>query len=172
MAVVSDLNMSYPFSQEDFNRANREWGCNCGPSALAFALQLPLDSVRAHIPDFDRRRYTSPTMMKQALASLGVGFEQVMHMFWSDAPTLTRIQFTGPWTQPGSNPRWAYRHTHWIVCWKHLFDDMLFDCNGGINTIEQWQRDVLPHLLPKRSYGWCPTHCWKIARPSKEAGHA
>lgn len=51
-------------------------------------------------------------------------------------------------------------------------DDMLFDCNGGINTIEQWQRDVLPHLLPKRSYGWCPTHCWKIARPSKEAGHA
>lgn len=66
--------LSYPFSAEDFVRANNAWGANCGPAALAFALHTHIDAVRSAIPDFERRRYTSPTMMKHALTTLGVPF--------------------------------------------------------------------------------------------------
>lgn len=38
--------MTYPFTEDEMYAAAREWGCNCGPSALAFALQVPLDRVR------------------------------------------------------------------------------------------------------------------------------
>src|SRR5688572_16319757 len=113
--------MNYPFTEQDMERAAAEWGCNCGPSAMAFAIQQPLDVARHAIPEFETKRYTSPSMMKLALHSLKFGFMRVMQpsigkMFY-DQPAVVRIQWTGPWTMPGSNGKWAYNYTHWIATW-------------------------------------------------------
>jgi len=170
------------------NRATDEWGCNCGPSALAFAARLSLDSVRPAIPDFDARRYTSPTMMKLALAHLslpitnvrltdgqnGRALEAVLALF-GEAIGLIRIQWTGPWTAKGMNPRWAYRQSHWIAGWNrprgNHFEALVFDCNGGIRTLESWEKEIVPILtegIPRADGGWYPTHVWRITQPSRE----
>ena len=62
---------TYPFTEQEMQAAYDEWNCNCGPSELAFALQIGLDDVRGKIPDFEAKGYTSPTMMKAGLANLG-----------------------------------------------------------------------------------------------------
>lgn len=74
--------IDYPFTEEELEAAADEWGCNCGPSALAFALQKPLEEVRYAIPDFEQKGYTSPTMIRIAGRSgavdargIGVGAE-------------------------------------------------------------------------------------------------
>lgn len=162
----------YPFTQEEFERAAAEWGCNCGPSALAFALRQGLGVARWAIPDFERKGYTSPTMMKAALVNLEARFVPVstpsLNAMYSDVWALVRIQFTGPWTAPGANARWAYTHTHWVCTWAigcrpHI--PMIFDCNGGAMLAADWEHDVVPHLIPKRGDGgWYPTHIWRLPR--------
>lgn len=157
--------MNYPFTQAEFEAASEAWGCNCGPSALAFALQMTLDRVRTAIPDFEAKKYTSPSMMKASLQNLG-------HFYTSVAPTLSpsktalvRVQWTGPWTDAGANPRWAYRQTHWVCCYPQKLETFVFDCNGGVMSLSQWEKDIAPILakLSPRGYGgWFPTHTWII----------
>jgi len=65
------------FDQRDFEQANAEWGCNCGPSALAAALGITLDRAHELIPEFDDRRYTSPRMMKDALQLADVQMREI-----------------------------------------------------------------------------------------------
>lgn len=162
--------MNYPFTEEEFRQAAVEWGCNCGPSALAFFLQTKLEAVRGAIPDFEAKRFTSPTMMKAALRNMGkqfteYSFPRVVAAMFGDKPALVRIQFCGPWTEPGANPRWAYRHTHWIVAWKDGRTPTIFDCNGGLQTFTKWKTDILPLLIGSisRSNGeWFPTHIWRL----------
>lgn len=167
--------LKYPFTEQEMQTAAMDWGCNCGPSALAFVLQKPLDSARYAIRDFDKKRYTSPTMMKQALEELAVQFTPVVrskvdrdHMF-SQWPALVRLQWTGPWTQPGVNPKAAYWHTHWIATWLdgsalEPGAPLVFDCNGGVRHVEDWEENIVPLLLPKRGdKKWHPTHIWRIA---------
>lgn len=179
--------MSSPFSQEDFLAANREWGANCGPAALAFALNVPINSVRGAIPRFESVKYTSPSMMKSALNHLGVAFDRVMHA-GHECPTptdvcdsehiaLVRVLWCGPWDQPGMNPRWAYQYTHWIAAWCEWRGDampltsrpprhgMVFDCNGGVRTFPDWQQTIVPILTGsiRRATGdWRPTHVWRL----------
>jgi len=161
--------MDYPFTQDELNTAVDTWGCNCGPSALAFALQRPLCDARHSIPDFEVKRYTSPTMMKQALALLRVAVtgvsvpsKELMFDYW---PALVRIQWTGPWTAPGGNPKWAYWHTHWITTWIQEKQNLIFDCNGGAQLFAGWTHDTVPLLIPKRGDGgWRPTHIWRIKK--------
>lgn len=154
----------YPFTEKQAEDAFNEWGCNCGPTALAFALQIGLDEVRHAIPEFDEKRYTSPTMMKAALANLGKTFRQgaktINGMFATDI-AIVRIQWTGPWTAPGANPKWAYHQTHWIAAWE---TDLVFDCNGGIRRLPSWEKEVVPALLAQNKRadgGWLPTHVWR-----------
>lgn len=166
------MKLGYPFSEADAEAATNEWGCNCGPAALAFALQVGLDAVRPLIPDFDAKRYTSPSMMAAALDASGRRWSRTLdnggshQMFSQDYPTLVRIQWTGPWTAPGSNPRWAYRQTHWICAWADGDCSMIFDINGGIRTLQSWEVDVVPPLLAscvkRADGGWHSTHCWPV----------
>jgi hypothetical protein len=51
---------TYTFTQDEVRIAHEQWGCNCGPAAMAFALQIGLEPVRHAIPLFAERRYTSP----------------------------------------------------------------------------------------------------------------
>lgn len=162
--------LDYPFSSADLEAASKEWGCNCGPSALAFALQLTLDTVRGAIPEFERKRYTSPSMMRAALDALRLRpFEAVSNPtvddMFRETPALVRIQWSGPWTKPGSNPRWGYWYTHWIATWMDGPVRMIFDCNGGMFSPEEWESEIVPMLtsLHKRADGgWYPTHVWRL----------
>lgn len=178
----------YPFTEAEFQAAAQAWGCNCGPAALAYAMGLKLDAVRRAIPEFETKRYTSPTMMKQALAALdrqwvnipmeprapitlkGPDKAAFFQAMFDPAPAIVRIQFCGPWTAVGMNPRWAYTHTHWIVTACDAAIDLhqkVFDCNGGVRSFASWQVAVLPHLIPERGDGkWYPTHVWRIAEKS------
>ncbi len=165
--------MRYTFDEEEMAAAAKAWGCNCGPSALAFALQIGLDPVHKAMPEFDARGYTSPTMMKAAIDRLGWGMlpvadPQIEHMCGRDV-RLVRIQWAGPWTAPGMNPRWAYGQTHWIATYP---TELVFDCNCGSVTLEKWIREVVPHITShiKRANGqWFPTHVWRIS-PRRRVG--
>lgn len=192
----------YPFTQEEAIAAHREWGCNCGPSALAFALQIGLDQVRPLIPGFDEKRYTNGTMMRMALIRAGqdvtmivppkrdpdfsdtrpltteviprvlagltanaVKLVTTIHtLMFHERMALVRIQWTGRWTEPGANKLWALRHTHWIATWKYQDCPLLFDCNGGVNNVEQWQEEIVPLLTNYEGAdgGWWPTHIWRF----------
>lgn len=175
------MSYTYPFTEVDMYRAAEEWGCNCGPAALAFALQIPLSKVRGVIPGFEDKGHTTPTMMKAALQKVGQQFseapaDQHQPMF-NERIALVRIQFTGPWTAPGANPRWAYRHTHWIATWHHtpvrgspdVYSPawgMVFDCNGGIDIFSSWQTTILPKLtanIKRADGGYFPTHIWRFS---------
>lgn len=165
--------LTYPFTEADAQRAYDEWGCNCGPSALAFALQVPLEAMRHLIPNFDERRYTSPTMMKAALRAARVAFQdcpltrgEMFHFSLRGVvPALVRVQWTGPWTEPGANPKWAYRYTHWITAYTDGVRHLVFDVNGGARTMKSWETEIVPSLIesiPRASGGWFLTHIWRL----------
>jgi hypothetical protein len=165
------IGLKYPFTQEEFKQAADEWGCNCGPSSLAFALQSPLDRARSQIPGFDEKRYTSPAMMRQALDRLAVAFNDVQppsvdEMWDMRRYSLVRIQWAGPWTEPGANPKWAYRQTHWIATTPlSLLDHSIFDCNAGIVSWDLWTMMTVPFILkhvPRANGKWWPTHIWRL----------
>lgn len=162
--------ITYPFTEEDSRAAFDAWGANCGPNALAFALQVPLAKVRLLIPEFEEKRYTSPTMMKAALANAGASFRSITptdkaSMFQWDT-SLVRVQWCGPWTAPGANPRWAYRQTHWIATYMiERQAPMVFDCNGGIRGYQSWASEIVPLILehyPRANGEWFPTHIWRL----------
>src|SRR5690349_12765528 len=116
----------YPFTEQEFQTAAMDWGCNCGPSALAFAARCSLDRARTAIEGFDEKRYTSPSMMRAALGKLGATFRVVRpvnkaSLCGENRFDLVRVQWLGPWTAPGANPRWAYRYTHWVVMWGNEY---------------------------------------------------
>lgn len=162
--------MNYPFTEEEARVAYDEWGCNCGPTALAFALQTSLDVTRRLIADFDQKRYTSPAMMLDALIASGRQWRDIRPVdtsrMFQVGPSLVRIQWTGPWTQPGANPKWAYRQTHWITTFLvERQAAMVFDVNGGIMGFQRWQSEIVPLILksyPRSDGGWHPTHIWTI----------
>lgn len=170
--------MNYPFTALEAREAYAEWGCNCGPTSLAFVLQRHLRDIRCAIPDFENRRYTSPSMMRAALDSLEVphipvGFRCPPKMFQRE-PSLVRIQWTGPWTAPGANPKWAYRQTHWIATFLD-HGEKVFDCNVGIVDFEAWKLVTVPELtkLYKRADGgWFPTHIWRILNHANYKGNS
>lgn len=165
---------TYTFSEQDAQEAHGEWDCNCGPTALAFALQTSLQHVRPLLRGFDQKRYTNPTMMKGALEAVNRKFINVRppdrERMFDEHPmkgrmSLVRIQWAGPWTAPGASPRWAYRQTHWITTWTERGVPLLFDCNGGIRGIVTWEDEIVPVLtgeIDRADGDWFPTHIWKL----------
>lgn len=181
------MTYDYPFTEEESQAAYDCWGANCGPNSLAFALQVKLEAVRHAIPGFEEKLYTSPTMMKAALANLKTPFVPILSpnkdgilepaAMFHETISLVRIQWTGPWTKPGANAKWAYRQTHWIATWatreagdflelkRTTIGLFVFDCNGGICSFKSWQEEIVPALTaayPRADGGWFPTHVWRI----------
>lgn len=165
-----------PYTIQEFLAAHDSWGCNCGPGALATMLSLKPDDVRAHIPRFDERRYTNPTMMAAALRSLKLPFTECKD--WTDNYTsprpladygLVRIQWEGPWTDHGVPIAARYRKTHWIgsMLWQKA--NWIFDINRGWLLRPQWETETVPALCAeiKRATGkWHPTHRWELTFPN------
>lgn len=166
------------FTVEDADRAYDEWGANCGPGAIAAICGLTLDDLRPHMVDFERKHYTNPTLMWQVLRSIGVRFSyRGGHLGCENWPQygLARIQWEGPWTEPGVPVRAAYRHTHWVgACTVDAGNVGVFDINAigngtGWTNASEWVGKVVPYILeecvPRANGRWYITHVVEVERP-------
>lgn len=172
------------FDHDDAQRAAEDWGCNCGPAALAASLGCGLGEVRKAVESvgFAQKRYTNPSMMKAAIRAMGAQVTAEHRAgdgsYHKEFPArgLARIQWTGPWTQPGANVRWMYRQTHWVAAWR-IYEDrvsvplanwhtLLFDINAGQVWLADWAEKVVPRILkecvPRADGGWFITHSWEV----------
>ena len=162
--------MIYTFSEHDSEYAFRTWRANCGPNALAFALQIHLDAVRGKIPGFETKHYTSPMMMRAALQNFRRPYEIVTKPTFSDMfssrVALVRLQWSGPWIVDGKPQKWAARQTHWIVSYRDESGaDLVFDVNGGIRSYRSWKEEIVPPLtrcVPRCDGGWYPANVWRL----------
>lgn len=171
------------FTPEDAVRAYEDWGCNCGPSALAAIAGLTLDEVRPHMGDFESKGYTNPTLMFFALESVGRMVRirsiarNVAHLEWPHYG-LARIQWEGPWTRAGVPVRARYRHTHWVGAARRNGEVGIYDINAmgngsGWCRLSDWEQVIVPHILaecvPRASGGWHITHTIEVERPEASA---
>lgn len=167
-------NPAYSFTAEEARQAHDSWGCNCGPSALATILGITLDQVRTAVElvGFAEKRYTSPSMMEAAIGNAGGSLWQRNYLTAvrdQNFPNcgLARIQWTGPWEADGANPKWRYRQTHWVASWRHDHLISIFDVNGGIRSIADWKKEIVPLIVasvPRADGGWYVTHSWEVER--------
>lgn len=144
-----------------------EWLFNCGPAALFAILGKTPEEVRPHLLDFEQKGYTNPTLMFRILDGLGINYRRIdVHReeYWPRWG-LSRIQWEGPWTQPGVPIKARYRQTHWVgSCYCGSW--MIFDVNamnvGGWINDEAWKTIMVPWILkecvPRASGGWHVTH--------------
>lgn len=141
------------FTPPDAIEAHEAWGANCGPCALAAMLGVPVADVRQHFPGItERGGWCNPTQMRAALTSAGRRFT-VVHQPGRCDPrvpaAMVLVQFTGPWTAADANPRWAYRHTHWIAVRSgHGGRQWVYDVNAdGWTTLADWGRVTAAELV-------------------------
>jgi hypothetical protein len=169
------------FSQDDLLRANADWGCNCGPAALAFAVERSLDDVRTAVMDagFAEKRRTTPTLMQRSLEHLRVRTFAIkppvrtneggldVETLFNPVVAIVRVQWTGAWTKRGAPVRVLYQHTHWIATWSERGVPLVFDVNGGVQSMHEWESQTVPAILEQHKGsdgGWFPTHVWRIAK--------
>lgn len=162
------------FTQDEANAAGDAWGFNCGPAALCAVLGLTPDEVRPHLGDFERKQYTNPRLMFAALRRLGVRFKVAGAAGVSPpGPAwprigLVRIQWGGPWCQPGVPIPARYRQTHWVACLNEFdVSRLVFDVNGcGWGRFDKWRDVLVPWLIreavPRGDGTWWPTHAVEV----------
>jgi hypothetical protein len=163
-----------PFTRDDFDRANAEWGANCGPGAVAAIMGMTLDEVRPHMGDFERKHYTNPSLMNAVLRSIGRPWRKIGAVWPSYG--LVRVQWEGPWTAPGVPMRARYRYTHWIGCYVGYASVGIFDINAMANgtgwcSRDDWAESIVPYILkqyPRASGAWHITHGIEVDRSGKK----
>lgn len=174
------------FTLDDAQKASDEWRFNCGPGALCAMLDMTPDELRPHMLDFEEKGYTNPTLMTGVLDRLGVTYRQVYRSdeaFPTFEPpwhkfSLVRIQWDGPWTNPGVPMRARYRQTHWVGCRNTRGFVSIFDvnamCVGGWLPFQEWAFQLVPWLIrecvPKGSGKWWPTHGLEILSGRRGCG--
>ena len=145
------------FSATDMEQANESWGANCGPGAVAAICGLTLDEVKLRFvaEGFIDKRYTNPSMMYGVLQSIE---RATGTMTWyragKDWPRwgLARIQWEGPWTEPGVPMRARYRYTHWVGAARGANGIGVFDINAMANgsgwcSQADWIHNIVPWIL-------------------------
>lgn len=172
---------------ENCEAAWKEWGMNCGPGALCAVLNMTPEEIRPHLGDFEKKKYTNPTLMFQVLQSIGVKYRVVFKQlgavtreqasFGIKPPKypdfgLVRVQWDGRWCDEGVPVAARYRHTHWIGFDKRtdrtgrVFDINAVAYDGGWMSYATWAVHfldwLLPQIEPKGGGGWWPTHCLEI----------
>ena len=166
------------FTLEDADRAHDEWGENCGPGAIAAVMGLTLDELRPHMGDFEQKRYTNPTLMWDVLNRLGVKWRASRpspptNAAWPNYG-LARIQWEGPWTEPGVPMRARYRFTHWVGVARGnahretnigIFDINCMNNGSGWVALKDWSDVIVPAILklyPRANGRWHITHAVEI----------
>ena len=158
---------------QDQERAASEWGANCGPGSIAAMTGVALDDLRPKMGDFEAKRYTNPTLMWGTLNRLGIRWYKLEAPLTWPKWGLARIQWHGPWTDPGVPARVAYRHTHWVGSCVAKSGVGVFDINAlnngsGWCSLKDWSETLVPWLLsecePKADGRWSLTHAVEIDR--------
>lgn len=182
------LQPDYPYERKEIDSAAEEWGLNCGPAALCTMLSLHPNDVRPFIPDFEKKRFTSPTMMKEALLSLSIGWREALpsevwmmvnernkpiYPVHSQLRTetfppygLVRIQFEGPWLKPEVPIKARYCFTHWVGAMVFENQLYIFDVNSGWTSYGTWRDETMVALcasVKRCTGGWHCTHRWQLA---------
>lgn len=161
------------FTLEDARRASQEWGANCGPGAIAAVMNMTLDEVRPFLGDFETKRYTNPTLMRETLGRIGRQYFYLKPPLTWPQYGLARIQWHGPWMQEGVPIGARYRKTHWVASWRTakrgigIFDINAMDAGGWI-SLEHWGNTLVPWLLkeavPYADGKWSITHAIEVSR--------
>lgn len=165
------------FNALELQRANADWGCNCGPSAFAACCHLTLPQARGYCATFKAKGHMNATDMHGALYAARMkmvteladgGTEQDVYPVHG----LCLVQFSGPWINSPKNPKWQYVHTHWIAS-KWLVDQRwIFDCNAlAWLPQSEWLDRIVPLLVasdPLRDGDFWLKHSWEIR---KDAGN-
>lgn len=170
MNAVAERPAPIRFDGDAAQHAGDEWGFNCGPGSIAAILDLTPAEVRPHLGDFEKKRYTNPTLMFEILNRIGAKWKK-REKVWPRYG-LVRVQWEGPWTAPGAPMMARYRHTHWVGAQRfgRAADIWVFDINaayfGGWIPFAEWSNQLVPWLLnecePKASGKWHITHArWK-----------
>jgi hypothetical protein len=106
--------LTLPFTGAESEAAFEEWRATCGPHAIAAATGISLDEVRESLSDY--RGFMSPTQVEASLTVLGLPFRRTAHLRTKAlCGGLNRIQWEGPWLNPGVPAAVAYKHTHWVA---------------------------------------------------------
>lgn len=180
------------FTETEALIAGQDWGCNCGPGAIAAVCGLSLADLRPLLHDFENKYYTNPSLMWKVLKTIGVAHQITLNdpngtrrggKESLPAYGLARIQWDGPWTWAGVPIRVRYRHSHWIGYSRQgreqgvLFDDEphVFDINaisvGGWIPYAEWADELVPWLLkqcePEADGLWHVTHAVEITLEGK-----
>lgn len=146
------------FTSEESETANREWKASCGPHTLAAVLGKTLDQVRPHLGDY--RGWMNPTQIGEALLSMGQRYTltkglRTPHL----CDGINRIQWVGPWLNPGVHPAAAYAHTHWVA----QFDSYIY-CTAsdptGWQPVKRWRDNE--EIFMNEFY---VTHHYRMERP-------
>lgn len=164
--------MALRFTLEDAQRASQDWGANCGPGAIAAIMGMTLDEVRPYLGDFEKKRYTNPTLMNEILKRIGRFHSPLKTLSWPQHG-LARIQWHGPWMAAGVPIGARYRQTHWVAS-RHSDRNGIgiFDINamesGGWISLENWAGTLVPWLLkeavPRADGKWSITHAIEVSR--------
>ena len=153
------------FTPADLEAA-QVWKCSCGHASLAAIAGMTLPEARGC---FDQLvGYVNPSMMYDALERACLRFKGYAlggRTTKLDFPRfgLARIQWDGPWTEPGVPIAARYVHTHWIATDRRQFPCDVFDINwmdrGGWCAKSQWFEiaDKIIASIP-RADGWYVTH--------------
>lgn len=160
------LPLCMEFTYADSVKAYESWGANCGPNAIAAMCGMTLDQVRPHLGDFESKRYTNPTLMWEALHSIGAGH------YLNRPPQfprygLARIQWHGPWMNEGVPIAARYRQTHWVGSCKMtngrtgIYDVNCMNNGLGWVSLEDWEQVIVPAIVsntPRADGKWSVTH--------------
>jgi hypothetical protein len=165
------------FTYDEAEKAAEEWGFNCGPAAIAAICGLSIAALRPNLGDFESKRYTNPTLMFQILERLGVNYQSRMGTppaacQWPNYG-LARIQWEGPWMQPGVPMAARYRYTHWVGCYMAgagnvgVFEVNCLNNGTGWVSLANWMQITVPFIVRAchpRAYGsWHITHAIEVA---------
>ena len=159
------------FTLVDAEKAHEGWGCNCGPTALALACGLTLDEVRRHMGDFETKRYTNPTLMRDSLERTLVAHRYVKPDEWP-VFGLLRIQWGGPWMKQGVPFGARYRQTHWVAAATAprtrnlgVWDVNCLNNGTGWVSLADWESIVVPAItkeIPRADGTWSVTHSIEV----------
>jgi hypothetical protein len=151
------------YSEAQSDEAHRLWKASCGHHSIAAACGVTLDLIRQHVPH--HKGWMNPTNVSATLDSLGVAVEltkgHVLRGRQGFCQGINRIQFEGPWLDPGKPAAAAYRYTHYVaVARDRVLDTVInnwqwLDLHRWLNAIDQYSKE-------DGTTGYHVTHHWKI----------
>lgn len=157
------------FDGHQASAAGEAWGCNCGPAAIAAACSVELAEMAGYCRSLQWPGYTNPTMGCALLKSLGVRWGKARGLW--PGRGVARIQWMGPWMDPGVPAGARYQRTHWVAaCWvgrrRAVFDVNHFGLFGrGWVWQNLWEQVTVPAILEgirRADGGWMVTHGYEI----------